>query len=363
MLILGIETSCDETAAAVTRDGREVLSNVIASQVALHAKTGGVVPEVAAREHVGKVLPVIQEALRQAKVALEDLDAIAVANGPGLVSALLSGVVTANTLAKFSGKKLIPVNHVLAHIRANWLERDEKEIQYPVVALTASGGHNELVLLRSAKAKPQLLGETNDDAAGEAFDKVARLLGLGYPGGPEIERVARAPLCEKGGGGDFLPRSWLIPKDVAKNFTTVEVGKRLRDGRLKLRNFDFSFSGLKSEVRRRVQGQRLTKQFVTTLATEFQEAVVDVLATKTILAAKKFGAKEIHVAGGVSANKLLRSRLAEYAVELGITFRHPVKFVYCTDNAAMVAGAGYWVLQNSKNKFDKMINVDLDINF
>ena len=306
MLILGIETSCDETAAAVVRDSKEVLSNVIASQVSLHAMTGGVVPEVAAREHVAAIIPVIKKALQKAKISFAEIDAIAVTNGPGLASSLLAGVVTANTLAKFSGKKLIGVNHILGHIRANWLNRNFDEFKFPIVVLTASGGHNELVFLKSAKAKPKLLGETCDDAVGEAFDKVARLLGLSYPGGPEIEKIAQTSK-----NSIDLPRAWLVPKDRARNFTSIEVGERLRNGKMQLDNFNFSFSGLKSEVRRRVQNSRLTRGVVADFAAGFQEAVTDVLATKLFLVAQKFKAQEIHLAGGVSANKFLRARVGK----------------------------------------------------
>ncbi|MCF7836725.1 tRNA (adenosine(37)-N6)-threonylcarbamoyltransferase complex transferase subunit TsaD [Candidatus Gracilibacteria bacterium] len=354
MLILGIETSCDETAAAVVHDGSEVLSSVVASQITIHRKTGGVVPEVAAREHVGKVMPVIEEALQLAKIAFAKIDAIAVAAGPGLNSALLAGVISANTLTAFSGKKLIPVNHIFGHIRSNWLGRDFKKFRYPIVVLTASGGHNELVLLKNSSAKPQLIGETLDDAAGEAFDKVARLLGLPYPGGPEIQKISA-----KSKTPEILPRAWLLPKDISRNFTSVEVGERLRSGKLKLRNFDFSFSGLKSEVRRRTQNsKRKTQKEIADLAKGFQDSVVDVLATKIFLAAQKFKAKEIHLAGGVSANSELRERFQEYSDELKITFRCPEKFGFCTDNAAMIAGAGFFEIQNSTKKWTKMVAVN-----
>ncbi len=356
MLILGIETSCDETAAAVVEDGSRVLSSVIASQIAIHRKTGGVVPEVAAREHVGKIMPTIAEALKKAKKSFAQIEAIAVAAGPGLNSALLAGVVTANTLAAFSGKKLIPVNHIHGHIRANWLEREAREFQFPIVVLTASGGHNELILLKDAKSKPKLLGETLDDAAGEAFDKVARLLGLPYPGGPEIERTAKLAK-----NPENLPRAWLLPKDIARNFDSIEVGERLRAGKLQLRNFDFSFSGLKSEMRRRVASMEhgtWNMEHVANLAAGFQESVVDVLATKTLLAARKFHAKEIHLAGGVSANLRLREQFQKFATELEIKFRHPAKFEFCTDNAAMIAAAGFWLHENSPKKFAKMAVVD-----
>ncbi|MFH0776713.1 MAG: tRNA (adenosine(37)-N6)-threonylcarbamoyltransferase complex transferase subunit TsaD [Patescibacteria group bacterium] len=356
MLILGIETSCDETAAAVVENGARVLASVVASQISIHRKTGGVVPEVAAREHVGKIIPTIEKALEIARVPLKKIDAIAVAAGPGLNSALLAGVVTANTLAAFSGKKIVPVNHIFAHVRANWLERDAKKFQCPIVVLTASGGHNELILLKNSKAKPKLLGETLDDAAGEAFDKVARLLDLPYPGGPEIQKIAANSKSPEN-----LPRAWLLPKDIARNFDSAEVGERLRSGKMQLTNFDFSFSGLKSEVRRRTQNTKhetRSKKQKPDLAAGFQESVVDVLATKTLLAAKKFKAKEIHLAGGVSANLALREKFTEFAQILKVEFRCPARFEFCTDNAAMIAGAGFWLLQNSKSQFAKMVTAN-----
>ncbi len=358
MLILGIETSCDETAAAVVRNGSEVLGSVIASQISIHRKTGGVVPEVAAREHVGKIIPVISEVLEIAKIPFKKIDAIAVAAGPGLNSSLLAGVITANTLAAFANKKIIPVNHILGHIRSNWLERDYRNFKFPIVVLTASGGHNELVLLKDSKSKPRLLGETLDDAAGEAFDKIARLLGLQYPGGPEIEKISRGSK-----NPEMLPRAWLLPKDISKNFDSAEVGERLRNGKLQLPNFDFSFSGLKSEVRRRTQNsKRKTPKEIKNLAAGFQESVIDVLATKTLLAAKKFHAKEIHLAGGVSANSALRERFQKYSDELKIKFRNPVRFEFCTDNAAMIAAAGEWIFRRSPQKFAKMRFVKVDPN-
>jgi N6-L-threonylcarbamoyladenine synthase len=415
MLILGIESSCDETAAAVVEDGQRVLSNVIESSAELHAKTGGVVPEVAARAHVTAILPVVQQALAAAKIPIQKIDAIAVTHGPGLASSLLTGVAAANTLASFLGKPLIGVNHILGHIRANWLERDSGAIKYPVVCLTASGGHNELVLLKDENAKPELLGETQDDAAGEAFDKVARLLGLGYPGGPAIQKIA------KKGAAEPLPRAWLLPKDVARNWDSVTVGERLRTGKLELANFDFSFSGLKSEVRRRVETResvipsgvptcrdevegsrrlsvpdcnseilRSAQNDNAALAYEFQEAVVDVLATKLLIAAQKFRAAEIHLAGGVSANQRLRARVVELAGQLDskqqtvavaaknllrseaeqsedsqncqegerVRVRWPIKMSYCTDNAAMIAGAGYLLYHQDQAKYQKLHLLD-----
>ncbi len=358
MLILGIETSCDETAAAVVQNGSKVLASVIASQISIHRKTGGVVPEVAAREHVGKIIPVISEALEIAKIPLEKIDAIAVAAGPGLNSALLAGVVTANTLAAFSTKPVISVNHILGHIRSNWLERDSKQFHFPIVALTASGGHSELVLLKNSTTKPRLLGAILDTAGVESFDKVARLLGLPYPGGPEIEKISRDSK-----NPNTLPRAWLLPRDISKNFDSAEVGERLRNGKLKLPNFDFSFSGLKSEVRRRTQNSKCkTPKEVKDLAAGFQESVIDVLATKTFLAAKKFHAREIHLAGGVSANSVLRERFQKYSDGLKVKFRHPARFEFCTDNAAMIAAAGEWLFRQSPQKFAKMQFAKVDPN-
>ncbi len=308
MLILGIETSCDETAAAVVENGCIVHSNVIASQIDLHRKTGGVVPEVAAREHVGQILPVIEEAL-----AGREVDAIAVTQKPGLISSLLVGTSTANTLALLTGKPLIPVNHIDGHIYANWLERDAPE--FPVVILTVSGGHNELILMRG-HGDMETLGSTRDDAAGEAFDKVARLLGLPYPGGPEISRLA-----EKGDATRYsLPRA------------------------LMREEYDFSFSGLKSATARLIQeeGEKLDRA---DLAASFQEAVCDVLTAKLVRATEEFEAREAHLAGGVSANLRLREMAAE---RLAIPLRFPKKISYCTDNAAMIAAAGYFLEKPSK---------------
>jgi N6-L-threonylcarbamoyladenine synthase len=344
MKILGIETSCDETAAAVVENGCNVLSNKIISSADLHALTGGVIPEIAAREHVAAILPVIKKSLQKAQTSLDKIDAIAVTTGPGLTSSLLAGVVTANTLATFTHKKIIPVNHIFGHVCANFLERQPEEIKFPVVALTVSGGHSDLIFWKQKNSLPETIGETRDDAAGEAFDKIARLLNLSYPGGPAIEKFAKFAKTKKN-QTEILPRAWLIPKDYARNFDSVELGQRLRDNRLQLTNFDFSFSGLKSEVRRRVIGKKLTKIQRTNLAAEFQSAVCDVLATKIFLAAQKFQAQEIHLAGGVSANKFLRAKIQKLAQKLKIKFRAPKKMSFCTDNAAMIAGAGFWLWQ------------------
>ncbi len=353
--ILAIESSCDETAAAVVESGRRVLSSVIASQIEIHKLTGGVVPEVAAREHVLKVRGVVEQALAAARredgavargaagrrvdgatgLALGDIDAIAATRGPGLLSSLVIGYAAAATLARVLNKPFIPVNHVAGHIFANWLDlAEEDRVEFPVVVLTVSGGHNELVLLRE-EGSFELLGETRDDAAGEAFDKVARLLGLGYPGGPAIGRAALE--------GD--PRAIAFPRAM-----------------LASKNFDFSFSGLKTAVLREVEtylnnranfvpGQR-DHRFVVDCAASFQECVCDILSEKLIRAAQKFGAREIHLAGGVSANSRLREMTTEKMVALtpGTRLRYSKNLHYCTDNAAMIGAAAYYQLINSPNQ-------------
>ncbi|MDP2625251.1 MAG: tRNA (adenosine(37)-N6)-threonylcarbamoyltransferase complex transferase subunit TsaD [Candidatus Peregrinibacteria bacterium] len=329
MLILGIETSCDETSASVVEDGRMVRSNVIASQIDIHRKTGGVVPEVAAREHVVKILPVIDQALSEAGVDFEAIDGIAATQRPGLISSLLIGTNTSNTLALLGKKILIPVNHIEGHIYANWLDRDEA-IEFPIVVLTVSGGHNELVLMNN-HVEFEELGSTRDDAAGEAFDKVARLLELPYPGGPEISRLAE----EGDPSGYPLPRAWMGD------------------------SYDFSFSGLKSAVLRIVQseGNELRRA---DLAASFQEAIVDVLSSKLTRAAIEYGAKTVLLAGGVSANKRLRT-LAQERLEADLpisTFLFPIKISYCTDNAAMIAASGYFQYQKSPEKYKQWHNME-----
>lgn len=316
MRILGIETSCDETAAAIVENGVRVMSNVIASQIDLHKKTGGVVPEVAAREHIVNILPVVEEALRDADVSWDDIDAIAAVNEPGLVSALLTGFVTAQTLAEVKGKRLIPINHIYAHIYGNWCERSESDFEFPVLVLTVSGGHNELILMK-AHDEFEVVGESRDDAAGEAFDKVAKILGLGYPGGPAIQKTA-----EKG-------------NDLAFALPIAKI-----DG------LDFSFSGLKTAVLYEIQreyGQnfdptKLNEKFVQDMAASFQKTVVKTLVEKLAKAADKYNPKQIHLAGGVSANLLLRK---EAEKRIG-SIKFPSNIKYCTDNAAMVASYGYF---------------------
>lgn len=318
MNILGIETSCDETACAVVRDGRDVLANSVASQIDIHAKTGGVVPEVAAREHVVHMIPVLDECMAAAGLGWNRIDALAVTQGPGLVSSLIIGTETANVISHVKGIPLIPVQHIVGHIYSNWLDASD-EIEFPVLVLTVSGGHNELVLMRG-HGEFEVLGETRDDAAGEAFDKVARMLGLGYPGGPVISRVAESGLAD----AYEFPRAWL------------EKG-----------SLDFSFSGLKTAVLDLVKKEgRDDDQFKADVAASFQEAVVEILAGKLKMALDKNPeVKEVHLAGGVSANL----RLREICKERFGNLRHPVKMAYCTDNAAMIACAGYHLYDKEKH--------------
>jgi N6-L-threonylcarbamoyladenine synthase len=316
--ILGIETSCDETAAAIVENGCSVLSSVVASQVALHAPYGGVFPEVASRAHVETIYSVVDQALSQAHVGLQEIDAIAVTRGPGLAGSLVVGMNMAKGLALGSGLPLLGINHLEAHLYSIWLMEDEEEPEFPLLALIVSGGHSELVLMRDHLSY-QRLGGTLDDAAGEAFDKVARLLGLAYPGGPAIQEAA-----EEGNPKAYdFPRAWL-------------------EG-----TWDFSFSGLKTAVLRQVREVQPDLKAgveaprpglaIADLAASFQDAVVDVLVEKTLLAAKEFEARQVLVAGGVSANRLLRETFEQRAE---ITVRVP-PLALCTDNAAMVAAVGH----------------------
>ena len=325
-VVLAIESSCDETGIAVVADGRQILSNVVASQVALHAPSGGIVPEVAARAHLRWIVPVLDEAWRDAGVEWPEIDAIAVTYGPGLAGSLLVGINFAKALAWVHDVPLIGVNHLEGHVYAAWL-RDPGEVEredpiFPLVALVVSGGHTFLTEMRDHLSY-RLLGSTVDDAAGEAFDKVGRLLGLGYPGGPAIGRSAEAATARD----RVFPRAWLGD------------------------SFDFSFSGLKTAARRTVTEARaeagiaadpeapLPDQTVAELAWGFQDAVVDVLATKTIRAARAIGARSIVLGGGVAANTALRGRLAGESEALGIPLIVP-RPALCTDNGAMIGAAG-----------------------
>ena len=317
--ILGIETSCDETAAAVVRNGCEILSNVISSQIEIHQKYGGVVPEIASRAHIEKIYPIVEQAIVQAGIDKKDIDAVAVANQPGLTVALIIGLTAAKTLALVLDKPLIAVNHIHAHLQSAMMET--KDLQLPAVALVVSGGHTSLYDCENA-LELELLGSTIDDAAGEAFDKVASILNLPYPGGPSIEKAAAT--------GN--------PKAI--DFPRTMLGKD---------SLDFSFSGIKTSVLYHCQGQdmkggniteKMTQSQIADIAASFQAAVVDVLVKKTHKAADKVGAKTILLGGGVAANSALRSELEKMAQKTGrVLLVAPKK--YCTDNAVMIASLGY----------------------
>lgn len=312
VLILAIETSCDETAAAVVRNGREVLSNTIYSQIKLHTVFGGVVPEIASRKHIEKINPVIETALADAGVTLSDITALAVTYGPGLVGALLVGVAEAKAIAYAAGKPLVGVHHIEGHINANYIEH--KELEPPFLCLVASGGHSHLVLVEDY-GQYKIIGRTRDDAAGEAFDKVARAIGLGYPGGPKIDRLAR----EGDKNAISFPRARIVDAPD-----------------------DFSFSGLKSAVLNYLNHCEMKNIPVNRadVAASFQQAVIDVLTDHTIAAAKRIGIDRIAIAGGVAANSSLRKQMKKAAADNNMTFYHPSP-VYCTDNAAMIGVAGY----------------------
>ena len=318
MKILGIETSCDETAAAVVEDGTGILSNQIASQVELHARYGGVVPEVASRQHLLSIIPVIERAMTEAGVSWKDLSGIAVTMGPGLAGSLLVGVNVAKAMALARGLPLIGINHLEAHIYANWLGADG--IDFPVVCLIVSGGHSDLVLMKG-HGDYAVLGRTRDDAAGEAFDKAARILGLGYPGGPAIEKASR-----QGTASIQLPRAWL------------------RD------SHDFSFSGVKTALLRLVEAGRVSS--VADAAASFQAAVVEVLVTKTVAVAKERRVKKVLLSGGVASNSWLREQLVKHS-PLPVLVPPPI---LCTDNAAMIAACGYY-----RRQAGRADGLDLDV--
>ena len=313
--ILGIESSCDETAAAVVKNGREVLSNVISSQIVIHRKFGGVVPEIASRKHIENIMPVIDAALREAKVTLEQIDAVAVTYGPGLVGALLVGLSAAKALAWATNKPLIGVNHLEGHVFANFLA--DETLKPPFMALVVSGGHTALLKVTGYNSF-ELLGQTRDDAAGEAFDKIARVMGLPYPGGPEIERLAM--------GGN----------DEAMHFPLAKLDKP----------YEFSFSGLKSAVINYLHNQEQAGREVnrSDVAASFQKAVVDALVKQAVLAMQATGYEKIVLAGGVSANKTLQNTLAQAMEGIGAQLVHPTP-ILCTDNAVMIACRGYFMYQ------------------
>jgi len=323
MKILGIETSCDETAAAVVEDGVRILSNQIASQVELHARYGGIVPEVASRQHIPAIIPIIDQAMAQAQATWDDLDSIAVTIGPGLAGSLLIGVNVAKAIALARVLPITGVNHLEGHIYANWLANRDIDFAppFPLVCLIVSGGHSDLVLMRG-HGDYVVLGRTRDDAAGEAFDKAARILDLGYPGGPAIEQAARVGTA----ASIQLPRAWL--KGTS----------------------DFSFSGVKTALLRLVEGGKVSS--VADAAAGFQEAVVDVLVAKTVAVAKECRVKQILLAGGVASNELLRQRLVENSPIPVIV----PELVLCTDNAAMIAACGCF-----RFKAGKVNGLDLDV--
>lgn len=313
IVILGIESSCDETAAAVVRNGREVLSNVISSQIALHTLYGGVVPEIASRKHIEKINVVIEQALSEAQMTLDDLDAIGVTYGPGLVGALLVGVSEAKAIAYAKKLPLIGVHHIEGHISANYIEN--KDLEPPFACLVVSGGNTHLVIVKDY-GKYEIVGRTRDDAAGEAFDKVARAIGLGYPGGPKIDRVS------KEGNPDAIA------------FPRAKVADSA---------YDFSFSGLKSAVLNYLNGCKMKNIPIVQadVAASFQKAVVDVLVDHAMHAVEEYGFKKFAIAGGVASNSALRAAMEEACRKRGVAFYHPSP-VFCTDNAAMIGSAAYY---------------------
>ncbi|MDF9809932.1 N6-L-threonylcarbamoyladenine synthase [Aurantimicrobium minutum] len=313
-LVLGIETSCDETGIGIVR-GRELLANVIASSMDEHARYGGVVPEVAARAHLEALRPALTEAVATAGIQLSDLDAVAVTSGPGLSGALMVGVGAAKALALSLNKPLYAVNHLVGHVGADVLG-EEGPLEYPTIALLVSGGHTSLLLVRDLTSDVELLGETIDDAAGEAFDKVARILGLPYPGGPHIDRVA----AEGDPKAIRFPRGLTLPKDMEKH------------------RYDFSFSGLKTAVARWVEVRRDAGEEIpiADVAASFREAVIDVLTSKAIAACKDYGVPRLLLGGGVVANARLREVAQQRATSAGVELRIPA-FSLCTDNGAMIA--------------------------
>ena len=326
IFILGIESSCDETAAAVVKNGREVLSNVIYSQIGLHKLYGGVVPEIASRKHIEKINQVIEGALADAQMTLQDITAVGVTYGPGLVGALLVGVSSAKAISFATGLPLIGVHHIEGHISANYIEN--KELEPPFMCLVVSGGHTHLVVVRDY-GQYEIIGQTRDDAAGEAFDKVARAIGLGYPGGPEIDRLSREGNCE------------------AIHFPRAKVEESV---------YDFSFSGLKSSVLNylnicEMKGEEINRADI---AASFQKAVIDVLVGHALEAVEKYGFSKFAIAGGVACNSSLRSAFEKECRERDITFYHPSPAL-CTDNAAMIGTAAYY-------EYKKGIRSGLDLN-
>ena len=313
ILILAVESSCDETAAAVVRNGREVLSNIISSQIALHTQFGGVVPEIASRKHIEKINQVIEAALLEAGVTLDDLDAIGVTYGPGLVGALLVGVAEAKAIAYAKKLPLVGVHHIEGHICANFIEN--KDLEPPFLCLVVSGGHTHLVLMKDY-GEFEIIGRTRDDAAGEAFDKVARAVGLGYPGGPKIDKAAK----EGNRHAVEFPRA------------------RVEDA-----PYDFSFSGLKSSVLNHINHAKMMGEEINVpdLAASFQNAVVEALVSRAVAAAVEFHMDKVVIAGGVASNSALREAMEEACCRNHLKFYHPSP-IFCTDNAAMIGVAAYY---------------------
>lgn len=311
--ILAIESSCDETAAAVVKNGREVLSNVISSQIALHTLYGGVVPEIASRKHIEKVNQVVQAALDEAHMTLDEITAIAVTYGPGLVGALLVGVAAAKAIAYAAKKPLVPVHHIEGHVSANFIEHPD--LEPPFVCEIVSGGHTHLVIVKDY-GEFEIIGRTMDDAAGEAFDKVARAVGLGYPGGPKVDKAAK----------EGNPHAMEFPR--------AKVGGS---------QYDFSFSGMKSAVLNYINQAEMKGETICVpdLCASFQNAVVDVLVSRAVAATKEFGYKKLVIAGGVASNSALRAGMKAACEKAGIEFYYPSP-IFCTDNAAMIGAAGYY---------------------
>ena len=313
VLILAIESSCDETAAAVVKNGREVLSNVISSQIELHKLYGGVVPEIASRKHIEKINQVIEEALQEADVTLDDIDAIGVTYGPGLVGALLVGVAAAKAIAYAKKLPLVGVHHIEGHISANFIEN--KELEPPFVCLVVSGGHTHLVRVKDY-GEYEIIGRTRDDAAGEAFDKVARAIGLGYPGGPKIDKLSK----------EGNPEAIVFPKAHVADAP-----------------YDFSFSGVKSSVLNYINGCQMKGESFNQadIAASFQKAVTDVLVENAMKAVDEYGLSKLAIAGGVASNSALRQAMKDACAKKNVEFYHPSP-IFCTDNAAMIGVAAYY---------------------
>lgn len=322
--ILGIESSCDETAASVVKNGREILSNIISSQIDIHTLYGGVVPEIASRKHIERINQVIEEALLEAKVTLDDITAIAVTYGPGLVGALLVGVTAAKAICFAKKIPLVGIHHIEGHISANYIEH--KELAPPFMSLVVSGGHTHLIIVEGY-GKYKILGRTRDDAAGEAFDKVARAIGLGYPGGPKIDKIAKEGNKE------------------AISFPRAKIQESV---------YDFSFSGLKSSVLNYLNSCEMKKEkiVIPDVAASFQAAVVDVLVEHSVRAMREYNVKEFAIAGGVASNSALRKAMEDACKKEGVKLYYPTP-VYCTDNAAMIGVAGYYeYLAGTRHGYD-----------